>query len=125
MTEAGGDIRGCKVFIVEDDAMLMMLLEDLLGEMGCEIAGTAARLDDALAKCTSVAFDVAMLDVNLRGERSFPVAEALQRVGKPFVLVTGYNTTILPPALRSAPLLQKPYRRQELGVALWDALHGA
>lgn len=125
MKEAAGDITGCRVFVVEDDGMLSMLLEDLLAAMGGEVVGIAARLDEALEQCTRLEFDVAMLDVNLRGERSFPVAEALQAAGKPFVLVTGYGSTILPPALRSAPLLQKPYRRQELGAALWDALHGA
>lgn len=119
------DLAGCRVLIVEDDAMLSMLLQDLLSALGCEITGTAARFDDAARKCEVLTFDVALLDINLRGERTLPIAEAMQRRGQRFVLTTGYGTTVLPESLRAAPMLQKPYRKQDLESALCGALHAA
>lgn len=122
--EDGDSLEGCRVLIVEDDAMISMMLQDLLEDMGCEVVSVASRLEEARRKSEADDFDVALLDVNLRGERTFPVAEAMQQRSRPFVLTTGYATTILPDSLRTATLLQKPYRRQDLESALWDAMHG-
>ncbi|HJP98778.1 MAG TPA: response regulator [Rhodanobacteraceae bacterium] len=122
--EDGDSLEGCRVLIVEDDAMISMMLQDLLEDMGCQVVGVASRLEEARHKSEAEDFDVALLDVNLRGERTFPVAEAMQQHHRPFVLTTGYATTILPDSLRDATLLQKPYRRQDLECALWDAMHG-
>ncbi len=117
------EIKSCRVLIVEDDAMLAMRLEDILVEMGCEVVCTASRLDGARRACAAAAFDVAVLDLNLRGESALPVAEALQVRGRPFVIATGYDDSILTESLRAAPVLRKPYGRGDLEVALWDALH--
>lgn len=122
--EDGDSLEGCRVLIVEDDAMISMMLQDLLEDMGCQVVSVASRLEEARRKSEADDFDVALLDVNLRGERTFPVAEAMQQRRRPFVLTTGYATTILPDSLQEATLLQKPYRRQDLESALWDAMHG-
>lgn len=121
--EDGDSLEGCRVLIVEDDAMISMMLQDLLEDMGCQVVSVASRLGEAQRKSEVDDFDVALLDVNLRGEHTFPVAEAMQQRRRPFVLTTGYATTILPDSLRAATLLQKPYRRQDLETALWDAMH--
>ena len=121
--EDGDSLEGCRVLIVEDDAMISMMLQDLLEDMGCQVVSVASRLGEAQRKSEVDDFDVALLDVNLRGEHTFPVAEAMQQRRRPFVLTTGYATTILPDSLRAATLLQKPYRRQDLENALWDAMH--
>lgn len=121
--EDGDSLEGCRVLIVEDDAMISMMLQDLLEDMGCQVVSVASRLGEAQRKSEVDDFDVALLDVNLRGERTFPVAEAMRQRRRPFVLTTGYATTILPDSLRAATLLQKPYRRQDLETALWDAMH--
>ena len=121
--EDGDSLEGCRVLIVEDDAMISMMLQDLLEDMGCQVVSVASRLGEAQHKSEVDDFDVALLDVNLRGERTFPVAEAMRQRRRPFVLTTGYATTILPDSLRAATLLQKPYRRQDLETALWDAMH--
>ncbi|MGH8146695.1 MAG: response regulator [Rhodanobacteraceae bacterium] len=117
------DLSGCRVLVVEDDAMLSMLLQDLLTEMGCVIAGSASRFEDASHKCGALEFDVALLDINLRGERTLSIAETMLERHQPFILATGYGVTMLPESLRAAPMLQKPYRKQDLECALWDALH--
>jgi CheY-like chemotaxis protein len=121
--EALDHLEGCRVLLVEDDAMISMMLQDLLEDMGCEVASVASRFDEARRQSEAGGYDVALLDVNLRGERTFPIAEAMLQRRQPFVLTTGYATTVLPDSLRAAKLLQKPYRRQDLEGALRDAMH--
>lgn len=117
------DVKGCRVLVVEDEAMLSLMLGELLAGIGCEVVASASRFADAERKCETLAFDVALLDVNLRGEQTFPIAEAMRQRGQAFVLATGYTSTILPESLRASRLLQKPYRTRDLEVALWDAMH--
>ena len=74
----------------------------------------AATVKQALALINAQAFDAAMLDLNLNGDRSFPVADALARRGVPFVFSTGYGADGLTDSYRDRPLLRKPYRHEEL-----------
>jgi CheY-like chemotaxis protein len=115
-------LAGRRVFVVEDEALVMMLLEDGLMEMGCEIAASASRIEDALEKASSHAFDVAILDVNLNGQKTFPIAATLHRRGIPFIFSTGYGASVLPEPLRTAPVLQKPFQQDDLEQALGTAL---
>lgn len=119
------DLAGQRVLIIEDESMITMFLEDVLADLGYRVAGIASRYSDALAKVKELAFDVAVLDVNLDGECSFPIAEALLERGKPFLFSTGYGEMIIPPALRSAPTLQKPFEQRDLARALRAALKAA
>lgn len=118
-------LHGKRVFIVEDEARVAMILEILLEDLGCEIAGTATRLDEAIAKAGTLAFEVALLDVNLDGKSSYPVAEAVAARGLAFVFATGYGVDRLPEALRDRPVLQKPYRMRDLERVLRKALSKA
>lgn len=122
MQIAESRLAGKRVLLVEDEALVMMLLEDVLIDMGCEIADTASRLDDAMEKAGSLAFDVAILDVNLNGHKTFPIAEILSRRGIPFVFSTGYEASSLPVSLQQAPVLQKPFQQRDLEQALGTAL---
>lgn len=115
-------LAGKRVLLVEDEAILAMLVEDYLEEMGCVVAATAARLDDAIAKAGSLPLDLAVLDVNLGGELSYPVAELLRARGVPFIFATGYGAVDLPEALRGVPVLAKPFRQPEMERALGTAL---
>jgi CheY-like chemotaxis protein len=117
MTQAGGLI-GCRVFVVEDEALLSMLLQQLLGEIGCIVAGSASRLAEAMRQAETLIFDVALLDINLHGERVFPLAEAILARSQGVVIVSGYSDRVLPESLRAVPLLQKPYLRHDLARVL-------
>lgn len=117
------DLAGRRILVVEDEALLSMLLEDLLVGFGCEVVGIAARFDDAMHKVDTLDFDAALLDVNLNGTYSVPIAEKLARRRVPFVLATGYGS-MLPETVPPAPILQKPFDEAALARALQAALRG-
>lgn len=102
--------------------MIRMLLCDMLEELGHVVAGQAARVDEALALVNSqLAFDLAILDVNLDGQTAEPIAAAVERRGLPFVFATGYGASGVPPKFRSRPFLQKPFAAHNLSQTL-DAI---
>ena len=111
-------LEGWRVLVVEDETLVAMWVEDVLEEMGCVLAGSASRLDDALAKARVLSMDVALLDVNLAGEVSYPVAEVLRARRIPFVFATGYGSAGLPPGLQGVPVLSKPFQQDQLAAAL-------
>jgi CheY-like chemotaxis protein len=120
-------LAGLKVLVVEDEALVSMLLEDMLSDLGCEIVGPIMRLGEALrvAEDRGQAIDIAILDVNLAGERSFPVAEVLEQRGCLFVLATGYDDAGIDERWRTRPMLRKPFLPHQLEDALQEALAGA
>ena len=102
-------LRGRRILIVEDDPLIAMELADLLAAGGAEPVGPAPTVRAALAALTRERPEAAVLDLNLRGERSTPVAAALREAGVPFVLTTGYaRSQIEEPELTEAPLVPKP-----------------
>jgi CheY-like chemotaxis protein len=107
-----------RVFIVEDEFMLVMLLEELLPTLGYEVVGSAASVDQALGQLPALETDIAVVDVNLAGTESFPVADALRERGIPFLFTTGYGQQGLPPRFADAPVLAKPFRRHDIEAAL-------
>jgi DNA-binding response OmpR family regulator len=116
------DLTGRRVFVVEDETMVALLIEDSLADLGCEIVGMAWRFDDALEKANSLSYDVAILDVNLNGDQTFPIAESLAERGQAFVFATGHSAANLPASLRNAPILHKPFDKLHLESALRTAL---
>jgi CheY-like chemotaxis protein len=105
---------GRRVLLVEDETIVAWLLEDMLADLGCAVVGPAASVGQALAMIDTEAIDVAMLDVNLNGQMSYPVADALDARGVPFVFSTGYQKDRLLERYRTVPALQKPFRLSEL-----------
>ena len=124
MSEARPLPQGKRILVVEDELMIRMLLEDMLGELGYVVAAEAARIDEALDAAKNAAFDVAILDVNLNGEPILPVADALAARGTPFVFATGYGERGLPEAYRDRPTLKKPFQIEGLEQMLQSALGG-
>jgi CheY-like chemotaxis protein len=117
-------LRAKRVLVVEDELMIRMLLEDMLAELGCTVAASAARLDEALELAQNADFDIAVLDVNLNGQPIVPVADILAARGTPFVFATGYGERGLPTTHRDRPALKKPFQLDGLKRALQGALDG-
>jgi CheY-like chemotaxis protein len=120
MSDNGSGAR--RVLVVEDDVMIRMLIEDMLGDLGFAVVAEAAKVHEALAAVNSVEIDVAILDVNLSGETTGPVADALAARGTPFVFATGYGEHGLPDQFRDRPLLKKPFQIESLKRVLETAL---
>lgn len=104
----------CRVLLVEDEAVIAMLMEDMLSELSCDVAETVGELGAAVAAAKTAAIDLAFIDVNLRGSPAWPVANVLRERGIPFAFVTGYGSAGADPAYADVPVLQKPFRWQEL-----------
>jgi DNA-binding response OmpR family regulator len=117
-----GGLRGVRVLLVEDEALLSLLIEESMERLGCDIVGVAACLGDALIKARSLMVDVAILDVNLDGQLSYPVAEILRSRSIPLIFVTGYEAKSLQGQWQDCFCLQKPLRRRALADALNAAL---
>lgn len=115
-------LAGTRVFLVEDEALILLTLQDMLEDFGCVVADVALRLEDALAKGPAVACDVAILDVNVAGERIDAVADLLAARGVPLVFATGYGRTSLPAAHAGQQMLSKPYRPADVRSVLVAAL---
>ena len=108
-----------RVLLVEDEAMLRMLLEDMVEDLGYELAGSAGSLDEATQLVATIpGIEAAIIDVNLGGVASFPLADKLRARRVPFLFSTGYGADGLPERFRDVPLLGKPYRRDDIHQAI-------
>jgi CheY-like chemotaxis protein len=117
-----GDMNGLRVLVVEDEAAISLLLEDMLLDLGCDVVGPAARLGTALELAQGEALDVAILDVNVAGEPIYPVAAALVERKVPFIFSTGYGSAGIKDLYRDRPVMQKPFAQRDLRQNLLQAL---
>jgi CheY-like chemotaxis protein len=117
-------LDGVRVLLVEDEAIIAMTAEDMLEELGCTVAATASNLQEAFASVEELAFDVALLDINLNGQQSLPVAAVLTENGTPFVFTTGYGAAGCGADYADVPLVTKPYQIADLETAIRRALRG-
>lgn len=109
------------VLIVEDEPLISMMLEDFLDSLGHNIAGICESVPEALSRLDEGGFDLAILDVNLKGERIWPVADRLLAMGVPYILATGGHIDPPPAAHASAPVLSKPFTIDAIEPALCEA----
>jgi len=112
------DLKKLRILVVEDEALILALIEDMLDEIGCTVAGSASTVQQALQKSSGTDFDVAILDVNLGGTAVFPVAEAMRARGTPVIFTTGAGVESLPSSWQASPILKKPYQLADLVVGL-------
>jgi DNA-binding NarL/FixJ family response regulator len=105
---------GFRILVVEDETLIAFEIEAVLEALECAIVGPASTVDDALRLARDAAPDAAILDVTIRGGKSYPVAEQLLARGVPFVLSSGYGEWALPDMLRGQPRLNKPFTMAEL-----------
>ncbi len=117
-------LAGTRVLLVEDETLVAMLLEETLEELGCEVIGPVSRLDAARTVIQEERLDCALLDVNLRGQTVYPVAELLAERSVPFGFVTGYGPKDIAAKFGRHPVLRKPFQVRELAAVL-TSLTGA
>lgn len=114
-------LQGLRVLVVEDEMLIAAELEATLEDLGCHVVGPFARVAQALTALDAdgLELDAAVLDVNVRGEMIFPVAEALKARGVPMVFCTGYaDLPNLPEPLHGHVRLSKPCSAASLATAL-------
>ena len=109
-----------RILVIEDEMMVAMLIEDMLLDLGHEVVGVAQSLNSALSmtEAKTGQYDMAILDINLAGEQSFPVARRLMDEGVPFMFATGYGALGLEEPFRSVFTLKKPFQQEDLAKAV-------
>lgn len=107
-----------RILVVEDEMTIAMMIEDMLGELGHEVIDLAMRLPQAAEIASKADFDLAILDVNLDGRKSFPVADILLKRGIPFAFATGYGAAGIEPAYARQPVITKPFVIDDLKAAI-------
>ena len=113
--------RARRALVVEDEVIVGMLVEDMLQELGYEVAALSTHLDQAVELARDIDVDFAVLDLNLNGRLSYPAADMLRQRGLPFIFATGYGAKILVPPYAGTPTLQKPFHLDDLRRILADA----
>ncbi len=117
-------LDGLRVLVVEDEYMVADYISMLLEDFGCAVIGPVGTVEEALAAVKAGGLDVALLDANLSGDSSAPIAVALNAASVPFVVATGYGALDLPDeALNRAPRIGKPFSETELNATLVAALN--
>lgn len=119
---AASPFNGRRVLVVEDDYLLALDMRRTLEAAGATVVGPVPNPQAALdLLARDVAIDFSVLDLNLGGERGYPVADALTERGVPFALTTGYDISSIPPRYAAAPCCQKPVSLPELERAFAQA----
>jgi CheY-like chemotaxis protein len=120
MTSPITHLNGKRLLVVEDEAFVALMLEALLEGFGCDVVGVAGTLSRGLeyAADEDLAIDGAVLDINLGGEKVFPVAQRLVARGVPFIFCTGYGAEGVPGDFAGVPTLAKPYLEETLKTVL-------
>ncbi|MFO1061530.1 MAG: response regulator [Dongiaceae bacterium] len=111
-----------RVLVVEDQLVIAMHLEEIVCSAGCEVVGPFGRLDHAVIAASDILLDAALLDVDLGGEASFPVAHVLRKRGIPFAFVTGQPQWQIPVDLHAIPVMAKPITERGVRLALLHLL---
>lgn len=114
----GGNLEGRRILVVEDSPLIAIVLQDMLQDMGCSVAGPTGNLANAAELAEREKLDAAIIDINIRGAKVFPVADLLAQRDIPFLLASGYADWTLPEHLRERPRLTKPYSADTVERAL-------
>jgi len=109
-------LSGRRILVVEDEMLIVLMIEDMLADLGCESITAAATVDQALALIGGQVFDAAMLDVNLKGNNSRPVADALAARGVPFIFSTGNGGHHTMDGYEDRAILRKPFIYEDLAA---------
>ena len=97
-------LKGKRILVVEDEMLIALLFEDILADFDCSVVGPALKISPALALAQTADIDAAILDVNLGGDSSFPVADILRQRGVPLIFASGYGSVGLPSEWQGRPV---------------------
>jgi DNA-binding response OmpR family regulator len=114
MIVAPSVLAGKRVLIVEDEMLIALLIEDFLLDIGCSTVGPYGTVSKALEAAQTKKLDLAVLDVNLAGERVYPVAEVLSKRHIPFLFLSGYGDEAIPPGRTDWKVCGKPFKSEVL-----------
>jgi len=114
-----------RVLVVEDELLVSMLIEDILADEKCQVIGPFTNVFDATSAARNESVDIALLDVNLRGEKVYPVAEILTKRGIPFVFLSGYGTDAIPHDHPGWRACSKPFSPNDLTRILTEQIEGS
>ena len=114
-------LSGRRILVVEDEMLIAMMIEGMLDDLGCESVATAATVNQAVALIEGQVFDAAMLDVNLKGTNSYPVADVLAARGVPFFFSTG-NGGHMAEGYGDRAVLRKPFQCGDLATMFTGVL---
>jgi ActR/RegA family two-component response regulator len=106
--EQNQGLRGARILIVEDEYYLAQDLADALTHRGVDVLGPVGTVEEASEAVRRADFDCAIVDMNLRGDMAFPIADQLREAGIPFLIATGYNSASLPDRFADVPRVEKP-----------------
>lgn len=109
---------GQKILVVEDEMLILTMIESMLNDLGCTSVTTVTKNEQAIDAIGHQMFDIAMLDMNLNGNSSFDVADALAEKGIPFVYSTGNNILDERDGFSDRPILKKPFSEEDLAKTL-------
>ncbi len=122
MNDSNVNLRGVQVLVVEDEAILSMILQDFLEDLGCVIVGPAHALPEALSLAEDAAIDIALIDVNLQRVEAFPVGDVLVQRGIPFIFMSGDDDLQRNDTFGQRPVLRKPFAMREVPVIIQSVL---
>jgi CheY-like chemotaxis protein len=111
-------MRQAAIFLLEDEALIRMMIAGMLEELGHSVVAEAGNIHDGERLAQTAAFDLALLDINVGGDNIVPVAEIVEKRGLPSLFITGYAESGLPEPFREWPILRKPFAITKLGDAI-------
>jgi CheY-like chemotaxis protein len=115
-------LSGRSILIIEDEMLILMMIEDMLADLGCESVAVASKIDQAITLIDDQVFDAAMLDLNLNGMESYPIADALTARDVPYFFSTGNSLTNVKDGYRDQDVLKKPFTFDQLSSMLSRSL---
>jgi CheY-like chemotaxis protein len=119
----GERAAGKRILVAEDEFFVALAVEETLQSLGQIVLGPFSDLAEATEVATREQVDAAILDINLRGEMVYPLANYLRQHGVPFVFTTGYTSKDLPEQFRACECLRKPVSRRTLTEAVRHMLN--
>jgi CheY-like chemotaxis protein len=123
-TSKSGKLAGRRILVVEDSPLIAAVLEDMLKDMGCTVVGPTGNMAFAVDLAKAEALDAAIIDLNIRGGKVYPVAEVLRGRDVPFLLASGYADWTLREDFKDRPRLTKPYTADTVEQKLLKLLEG-